>query len=122
MTLRRVAAQVSCRDAKELIDQALGPHQVRCGRRGGAEAAVHSARAFLNSRSAPTVVVKLDFANAFNSVRRDHMLVQVAQQAPELFNLDEQSYCQPSTLLLSSHVITSASGVQQGDPLGLALF
>jgi len=43
-------------------------------------------------------VVKLDFINAFNTVRRDSMLETVAQDLPELFNYVSYSYASASSL------------------------
>ena len=49
----------------------LGPRQLGVGIAGGCEAAVHAARRFLNSSSSSYILVKLDFSNAFNTLRRD---------------------------------------------------
>ena len=122
MTLRRLAAKIACRDASASVAAALGPNQLGCGSPGGAHAAVHATRAFLESRLVPTLLLKLDFSNAFNTVRRDLMLTMVSRHTPELFHLVEQTYSQPSHLLMDRHVLPSATGVQQGDPLGPALF
>ena len=44
---------------------------------GGAEAAVHAARSFLSDMDPDVAMVKLDFSNAFNSIRRDCILEAV---------------------------------------------
>ena len=49
------------------------PRQLGFGVKEGAEAAVHSARAFLEQKDGD-ILVKLDFKNAFNCVRQDRML------------------------------------------------
>ena len=49
----------------------LAPHQLGYGVKRGAEAAVHSARLFLHNLKPQQVLLKLDFKNAFNSLRRD---------------------------------------------------
>ena len=54
---------------------------------GGAEAAVHATRRFLSQMPSDHVIVKLDFINAFNSVRRDVVLDAAAQNTPELYPL-----------------------------------
>jgi len=63
--------------------------------------------------------VKLDFANAFNSVRRDALLEAVARDIPELYRFMYATYekCNP-ILKFGDFVISSAEGVQQGDPFG----
>ena len=68
------------------------------------------------------VVAKLDFTNAFNSIRRDSLLEVVVTHIPELLQFCLSSYGQPSNLLYDQHIIASQEGVQQGDPLGPLLF
>jgi len=67
-------------------------------------------------------MVKLDFANAFNSLHRSDMLLSVRDRLPELYAFCLSSYSQPSFLYFGSHVILSQEGPQQGDPLGPLLF
>ena len=60
---------------------------------------------------------KVDFSNAFNSVRRDVFMKQVLSNFPEIFPFVHQCYRRSSLLSLDS-----AEGAQQGDPLGPLLF
>ena len=46
------------------------PHQLGIGTPGGCEAAVHSARRYLEALPEDHTLVKLDFSNAFNSIYR----------------------------------------------------
>ena len=50
------------------------PHQLGVGSSGECEAAIHAARRYLESLLPDHVVVKLDFANAFNTLHRYDML------------------------------------------------
>ena len=50
----------------------------------GAEAAVHAVRAFLSNLEDGHLIIKFDFRNAFNSIRRDKMLHSVLLKALEL--------------------------------------
>ena len=52
---------------------------------GGAEAAVHSIRRVVDNMPDDHVLVKLDFVNALNSVRRDTILESTANNIPELY-------------------------------------
>ena len=61
--------------------------QLGFGVKGGIEAAVHAGCHFLDSLSPDEAVVKLDFHNAFNSVRRDRMLQSVLSVCPAIFPL-----------------------------------
>ena len=50
------------------------------------------------------------------------MLESVKEYAPELFTFVHSAYEQPSLLFCGDHIVESAEGVQQGDPLGPLLF
>ena len=65
----------------------LAPRQLGYGVRGCLEAAVHAARRFLNNMGACQAMVKLDFENAFNSVRRERMLEAVQLLCPPLYGV-----------------------------------
>ena len=67
--------------------------------------------------------VKLDFKNAFNSVRRDAIFSAVSEHRPDLLVFTESAYGSESYFWVGDdYVIASAEGVQQGEPLGLLLF
>jgi len=51
---------------------------------GEAEAAFHDARRFPEAMPDHSVIVKLDFKNAFNSLNRDRMLLALEEIEPEL--------------------------------------
>ena len=123
-TLRRLAAKVASRMVRDNMASLLSPKQLGCGVRGGAEAAVHAARSFLSEMAHEHAVVKLDFQNAFNSIRRDKMLEATSDLAPEIFSFVHSyaSYSSPTHLYWGDRLILSAEGVQQGDPLGPLLF
>ena len=60
----------------------LAPRQLGYGVRGGAEAAVHAARLYMQGLQ-HRCVLKLDFRTAFNTLRRDKMLQAVQSLAPD---------------------------------------
>jgi len=70
----------------------LAPRQLGVGTRGGVEAGVHAAGAFLDSATASKVLLKLDFVNAFNTVRSDSFIEAVAENLPELMAYISSSY------------------------------
>ena len=98
------------------------PRQLGYGVTNGAEAAVHTPRLYLSEADHDSVMVKLDFKNAFNSIRRDKMLEAVQKFIPELASFVHSAYSSPSSLFWEDKIIQSAEGVQQGDPLGPLLF
>ena len=88
----------------------------------GAEAAVHAARLYLRNLHPNNALLKLDFRNAFNSIRRDKMLEALRRLAPCLISFVYFAYSSPSSLFWGDKIIKSSEGVQQGDPLGPLLF
>ena len=83
---------------------------------------ITSCHSHLQNMSPGHLLLKLDFKNAFNTLRRDKMFESVKEYAPELFTLVHSAYEQPSLLFCGDHIVESAEGVQQGDPLRPLLF
>ena len=121
-TLRRLVAKVGSRAVMHRMGLLLAPIQLGFGTPLGAEAAVHSARIYLSNLQPDQVLFKLDFKNAFNSIRRDKVLEAARQFIPELFPYVHSCYSSPSFLRFHDCTLLSAEGVQQGDPLGPLLF
>ena len=121
-TLRRLVSKIAGYMVVDELADLLSPRQLGYGIKGGAEAIVHAGRKFLQSSASDHVLLKLDFRNAFNSIRRDKMLEAVRELAPDIYPLVHSAYATPSILRWNEEVILSSEGVQQGDPLGPPLF
>jgi len=117
-TWRRLAAKCVCHVVSPYLSQNLSPLQIGVGVPGGAEAAVHATRRYLQSMHENHIIVKLDFSNAFNALRRDSMLEAVAAKAPEIYRYVFDNYAYAPQLQTRQHTILSEEGTQQGDPLG----
>ena len=118
---RRLAAKVGCFAVSRAVSHELLPIQLGVSVKGGAEAAVHAVRTFIanNIDSSDHIIIgKLDMMNAFNSVRRDHVLQTCLDRTPEIANLSILAFSKPLSVIDSGHSITSSTGVQQGDPIG----
>ena len=80
-TLRRLAAKCVATTIKEEMGSLLCPIQLGYGTRRRAEAAVHAARICLSNLDVGQVMLKLDYSNAFNTIRQDRMLSAVLKNA-----------------------------------------
>ena len=76
----------------------------------------------LSNMPADFIIAKLDFSNAFNSLRRDVMLSAVAENTPDIYRFCHIAYEKPTHLKVSGRTILSQEGAQQCDPLGSLLF
>jgi hypothetical protein len=104
--------------------RSLVPLQVAVGVPGGSQIVGHALQAG-GSADPSCVTVQVDWQNAFNTLRRDRMLDAVAQRCPALLPLAAWAYRRHSHLLVHQSpgtVVSSQSGVRQGDPLGPLLF
>ena len=116
-TLRRLAAKCANSYVIKRRSEELLPVQVGAGVSGGAEAAVHAVRRLVNHMPDDHVFVKLDFTNAFNTVRRHLILASTADKISEPYRFVHASLeCSPM-LTYGNAIIISAEGSQQGDPL-----
>lgn len=122
--LRRLASKCACALLQARARSTLGPVQVGVAQPAGAEHIVHSMRSVLASHwhSPDFVVLKVDFANAFNSISRTALLAQCRALFPDLLPWVQWCYGDQPFLFHSLGVLRSCVGVQQGDPLGPLLF
>ena len=106
-TLRRLAAKAIGSQLKSRMGDLLVPRQLGYGTPHGCEAVVHAVRMYLHHLSPDNAILKLDFSNAFNSIRRDIMLKAVQDLAPELLRFVHSVYSAPSTLFWEDECLLS---------------
>ena len=81
-TVRRIACKCMLKRAVLSLSSLLSPHQLGCGVRAGIDAAIHSMRHKIACASDSDILLKLDFQNAFNTIRRDHIADCLFKHAP----------------------------------------
>lgn len=121
-TIRRICSKLCVANIKEEAIKQLSPIQVGFGIPGGAETLVHCSRHFLHNMTLNDCLIKLDFTNAFNTIERNSFLSIIHSRYPSIHNFVYSNYHSESNLYLNDNIISSRSGVQQGDPLGPVLF
>ncbi|CAK9104925.1 unnamed protein product [Durusdinium trenchii] len=120
--LRRLTGKCLMQTVQEDARRAFWPTQLGVGIKSGAEIGIHTVRAWTQRNGTAANKVLLDFANAFNRISRHHVLESATVQFPGLARWVTWCYQEPSALRFGTAVISSAGGVQQGDPLGPLLF
>lgn len=118
MTLRRLASSHCFSSYSAILKQSFEPFQLGVGVARGLEVGVHVARNFLYNLSPGQALIKLDFKNAFNSIRRDAVLEAVNLSLPSSYPFVHAAYASDSFLFFGGDTLLSQEGVQQGDPLG----
>ena len=101
-TLRRLAAKVAGCRVRDKMAALLAPCQLGYGVKGGAEAAVHAARLYLKELQ-HQCVLKLDFRNAFNTLR-----CRASHQICSLLSIHPTRHPPPSSGM------TESSSLQKG--------
>jgi len=119
---RRLSGKLVCNHVSTRMAALLSPRQLGFGVKGGAEAGVRAARRFVTNHPTNKVMIKIDFRNAFNTLRRDVIMEAVKENIPEVLNYTISAYEKDSLLQFGEYNISSEEGAQQGDPLGPLYF
>jgi hypothetical protein len=117
-SLRRLVAKAACKAVMTKMAARFLPVQLGFGVPRATEAAAHAARSYIAGLQPGQGLLKLDFSNAFNKVRRDNMFQTVHDELPELYPFVHMCYASASLLNFGDHLLLSDEGAQQGDPLG----
>ena len=89
----------------------LAPQRLGYGIKGGAKAAVHTARQYLSQLQSDHALVKLDFLNSLHRV-----LEAVEALAPDIYPFVHSVYSSPSSLIWGEKTINSSEGVHRVPP------
>ena len=122
-TLRRICSKCVSSFATDQRRIDFHGTQFGCGTSRGAEIAAHVFRDLIENEQNPeNVILKMDFKNAFNSLKRDKILYTVFRKRRQIYNYTHSAYSESSHLFFGEKVIQSQEGCQQGDPEGPVLF
>ena len=115
--LRRLTSKCLSKCVKDEAFQTLTPLQVGVGVKVGCETVVHAVSRIQEDpaiQPSDKWTLLLDFSNAFNSISRSHMFMEIQARIPILTPWMESCYGTQPFLHLGDHTILSSSGVQQG--------
>lgn len=125
-SLRRLVGKMLMRRVRARASALLLPSQLGVGVRCGSEAIVHAVRSAVQEggHDPRIALLQLDFRNAFNLVSRHAMERAVRFHFPELSAYFRLCYLNEEDphLWCGSLRLRSATGCQQGDPLGPLFF
>ncbi len=122
-----VTAGVLTRQYRKDLKALIGPFDVGFATPGGADVLTHTVRAALSLGNSPRCVIKVDVANAFNSISRNAVLA-AAHKIPALWPFVRARYGAEFdaqfTRQASQHKVNIpvAEGVAQGCPLAGPLY
>lgn len=121
---RRLCSKIVAKSVGKDIALYLGDHQFGVGVPCGAEGIIHAANRLLEMKGTNNTMFMLliDFSNAFNMVDRTTLIHEVRIRCPSISRWVEFCYTTPARLYYNESVLSSALGVQQGDPLGPLLY
>ena len=122
--LRRLVGKCLCAVTKEKVSEYFAPLQMGVACPSGAEKIIHGLRHCVEEHwmDEDFAVMKIDMRNAFNLVSRQALLDECSAHFPELLPWASWCYGLHPTLWHPMGIISSETGVQQGDPLGPMFF
>ncbi len=122
-TLRRIVGKAAVRAIRGDIQAACGSLQVCAGLESGCEAAVHAVRESFEAEETEAALL-IDASNAFNSVKRECTLQNIATLCPSFYIFLVNTYRRPIRLVIPlwKEEIYSLEGTTQGDPAAMGMY
>ena len=84
-TLRCLFAKACMLKISQHLPSTFQRYQMGVGTPSGAEVVVHACRNFINKADSENILLKIDFKNTFNSVRRDVLLHNFIKLFPQIY-------------------------------------
>ena len=122
-TARRILVRAYDSKVKQDVHSICSSHQLNV-LQGGYDVGIHAARAELKKCARnKNCVLKIDFKNAFNSIKRNFFLELIAAWLPQLLPSAWLFYSSPSKAYSNEGIeFSSEKGAQQGDHVGNIAF
>ena len=120
--LRRIAGKIVMSLIKTDVQDAVGSLQLCAGQAGGCDAAIHAMRTIYED-DATDAVLLIDAANAFNSMNRQSMLLNIGRLCPIVYTYAFNCYATHARLFVTGgQELKSREGTTQGDPPAMAFY
>ena len=120
--LRAIAAKLSLAEIENCL-QALQPLQIGVGSKGPViPSAILAVKSWIAEMADDEILLKIDIANAYNTIDRQACLAGVAKFCPDLLRWARWCLDGANHVYYDHEVILCSRGVQQGDPLAPMLF
>ena len=120
--LRAIVAKLALKEVDGAL-QALQPAQIGVGGKGPViQAAITAVKSWAAKLAPGEILLKVDIANAYNTISREACLEGVEKFCPDLLRWAKWCLNGSSHVYFGSHTIPCTTGVQQGDPLAPLLF
>ncbi|XP_026399437.1 uncharacterized protein LOC113295303 [Papaver somniferum] len=121
---RRLVSKVAAFSVEKDMSSYLSDYQFGVGVPAGGEIILHAVNHLLEMQghSDKMSMLLIDFSNAFHMVSRSQLIKEVLLRFPGISRSVEFCYLRPAKLYYDHYILSSALGVQQGDPLGPLLF
>ncbi|XP_065315298.1 uncharacterized protein LOC135924175 [Gordionus sp. m RMFG-2023] len=118
---RRLVSKLISARINEKVSTILTSTQLGVDVKGGCESAAHITRIFLQNNPQNKHLIKIDFYNAYNTIKRSVFLKSFINSFPCYSSYILSCYANPSILQYGEYRLSSSEGIQQNDPLGCLL-
>ena len=119
--VKMIIGKAILRIVKEDIRKVVGPIQLCAGFESGAEIASITMQTLFDDDGTEAVLL-VNAENAFNSLNRKVVLVNILRSCPSIAPALINNYRTQPKLYIQDHTVLSEEGTTQGDPMAMAMY